>query len=358
MDNLAGDDRVNKEWVTLNAIRGMVRIATKSDMSKGTYDNSLDLGGELYPELLGPEHSVLRRMRESDTAKEYRQRAELKSLSMSDKINPVDLLNLDIKELESLIGYAKNDKGNKTQVDQLKKRLGLLEKARTELSLVSHSENKLIFRDAYNVDRDLPELRVGLGHKDYQLPDGNFLRLRVLHPDRPEHITGADIIYERHDYETDLVSVVIVQYKIWEDKKLYLSDSRMLKQLDKMRSFSCGKGLCEKGDIEGHYRFPCCAAFLRPTDKLQNADQKFISTGEHLPICRIDKCKGAGARGGETLEYEAIKNSSLSSALFEELFNRGKIGSKLLTHEELKQLYENSSVIDGSDTVVIYAQEF
>lgn len=123
MDNLAGDDRVNKEWVTLNAIRGMVRIATKSDMSKGTYDNSLDLGGELYPELLGPEHSVLRRMRESDTAKEYRQRAELKSLSMSDKINPVDLLNLDIKELESLIGYAKNDKGNKTQVDQLKKGL-------------------------------------------------------------------------------------------------------------------------------------------------------------------------------------------------------------------------------------------
>lgn len=358
MDAWAGDDRVNKEWVTLNAIRGVVRIATKSDMSKGTYANSLDLGGELYPELLGPEHSVLRRMREGETAKEYRQRAELKSLSLSDKISPVDLLDVDIAELQSLIGYSKHDKEKRTQVDQLKKRLGLLEKARVELSLVSHSENKLIFRDAYNVDRDLPEMGFGLGRKDYQLPDGNFLRLRVLHPDRPEHITGADIIYERHDPQTDLVSVVIVQYKIWDDKKLYISDKRMLSQLDKMRSFSCGKGLCENSDIDGHYRFPCCAAFLRPTDKLQNADQKFISTGEHLPICRIDKCKGAGARGGETLEYEAIKSSSLSSVLFEELFNRGKIGSKLLTHEELRKLYESASVIDGSETVVIYAQEY
>ena len=53
-----------------------------------------------------------------------------------------------------------------------------------------------------------------------------------------------------------------------------------------------------------------------------------------------------------------IKEVSLSAELFEDLFNRGKIGSRELSIEELKRLYENASVVDQSDTVVIYAQEF
>ena len=58
------ENRINQEWVALNAIRGIVKIASKGSMTKSTYDNSLDLGGVLYPELLGPETSVLKR--ESD----------------------------------------------------------------------------------------------------------------------------------------------------------------------------------------------------------------------------------------------------------------------------------------------------
>jgi hypothetical protein len=351
-------ERVNQEWITLNAIRGMIKIATKGDMSKGTYDNSLDFGAELYPELLGPENSLLRRVRESDTAREYRQRAELRSISSEIFVDPVKLLEDDISEFSTLINLAKLDKKDQKQTDQLKKRLGLLEKAKEELSPIAHSENKIIFRDAYNVDRKLPEFANGFGKKDYQLPDGNFLRLRVLHPDRPEHITGADIIYERHDKVSDRVSVVVVQYKIWEKKTLYIADERLNKQIVKMKEFTCGQGLCKEVAGDKLYRFPHCSAFLRPTDKLQTADQKFISTGEHLPICRIEECKSTGVGGGEKLEYEKIKATSISSELFEELFNRGKIGSRSLTHDELKKLYEDSSVIDSSETVIIYAQEF
>lgn len=351
-------ERINQEWVALNAIRGMIKIATKGDISKGTYDNSLDFGAELYPELLGAENSLLRRVRESDTAREYRQRAELRSVSSKVYVDPVKLLEDDISEFSSLISLAKLDKKDQKQTDQLKKRLGLLEKAREELLPVAHSENKIIFRDAYNVDRKLPEYSNGFGKKDYQLPDGNYLRLRVLHPDRPEHITGADIIYERHDKASDHVSVVIVQYKIWEEKALYISDARLNKQLVKMEKFTCGQGLCNQVKGDRSYRFPHCSAFLRPTDKLQTADQKFISTGEHLPICRIEECKSIGVGGGEKLEYEKIKTTSISSELFEQLFNRGKIGSRSLTHDELKKLYQDSSVIDSSETVIIYAQEF
>ena len=109
---------------------------------------------------------------------------------------------------------------------------------------------------------------------------------------------------------------------------------------------------------QNKYRFPCCSAFLRPTDKLQNAEQKFISTGEHLPICKIEECKSFGSRGGELIEYENIKDVSLSSELFEYLFNRGKIGSRELYPEELEEIYKDTSIISTDDTVVIYAQEF
>lgn len=351
--------RINQEWVTVNAVRGMVKIASKGSMSKSTYDNSLDLGGELYPELLGPENSLIKRERESDTTKEYRQKAVLKSIKTGTEVTALALLLEDIEEYRSYLDIAKENTGDRKRTDQLKRRLGQLDKAKKELEPKSHTENQLIFRDAYNVNRDLPELSNGQAHKDFKLPDGKNLRIRVLHPDRPEHITGADIIYERHNERTGGISIVAVQYKIWENRKLYLSDSRMLGQLDKMRSFLCNKGICQ-GDKEEEtgYRFPCCSGFLRPTDKLQTVDQKLISTGEHLPLCKIETCTTEGKRGGTLLEYENIKATSLSGELFEELFNRGKIGSRELSQDELEELYYDASVIDSSDTVVIYAQEF
>jgi len=358
MDFHENEERINQEWVTLNAIRGMIKIATKGDIAKGTYDNSLELGGELYPELLGPENSLLRRQRESETAREYRQRAELESIEADEPITALMLLEVEIEKLTHLLEVAKRDNQQKERTDQLKKRLGILKKAKEELSPVAHSENKLIFRDAYNVERNMPVLGNGIGKKDFHLPDGNYLRLRVLHPDRPEHITGADIIYERHDPKTDLVSVVLVQYKIWDKKALYLSDDRMKSQIKKMESFGCARGLCKEANNVKPYRFPYCSSFLRPTDKLQSPDQKLISSGEHLPICMIDACKSVGVRDGEKLEYENIRSVSLPGDLFEEMFNRGKIGSRLLTHEELAQIYCDSSIIDSDETVVIYAQEF
>ncbi|EJG5880614.1 hypothetical protein NAE44_003371, partial [Salmonella enterica] len=106
------------------------------------------------------------------------------------------------------------------------------------------------------------------------------------------------------------------------------------------------------------YRFPCCSAFIRPTDKLQSADQKLMSTGEHLPICKIDECTSTGKRGARLLEYDNIKDISLSNESFEFLFNTGKIGSRNLTYDELTQLYSNFLQESSLSRVMIYAQEF
>lgn len=346
--------RINNEWVSLNAIREILKIATKGDFTKSTYDVALELGGELYPELLGKEKSILRRNRQSAATKEYIQKAKLKSIKEKKKISASELLEIDINEIESLIEFEKEKRRN----DQLVHRLKKLRMAQNELKKEKHTEHQLITRDAYNIDRDIPVMFKGKATIDYELPNKNNLRIRILHPDNPEHITGADLIYENHDKSNEEVSLVFIQYKIWENKKLYLSDKRMMKQIGRLKSNTCNKGLCTCNDTNQNYRFPYCTSFLRPTDALQSANQKLISSGEHLPICKIDLVKETGINGGELLSYKSIKGSSISGYLFEELFNREKIGSKKLSYKELKNFYKGMEIIKSKESVLLYAREF
>lgn len=350
-------DRLNAEWIALNAFRGLSKISTQGDMMKSTYDNALDFGGEAYPELLGKDVSLLKRERESDTTKEYRQKAKYSSIRDGIDIEAIDLVKADIDEYEELLSVAENQKEN-TRIDQLKRKLKQLWKSKEELEPEEHSEHQMIFRDVYNADRVIPSLTQGKGYRDFELPNSNVMRLRVLHPDKIEHITGADLIYERHNPHKETVSIVAVQYKIWKNKKLYLSDERMLEQINKMKSFFCDRCVCKNKEDINEYRFPYCSAFIRPTDKLQKPDQKFLSSGEHLPICKINECKSYGERNAELLEYQNIKGTSLSSEMFEFLFNKGKIGSRELSYDELLELYSDFLEEASKDRVVIYAQEF
>jgi len=352
------EERIDAEWIALSAFRGVTKIASQGDMGKSTYENALEFGGALYPELLGDEVSILKREHESDIVKEYRQKARLKSIRDNIQITPLSLLISDIDELEGLLSIAKSESGDKQRVDQLKNKLGSLLKGKKELEPTKHTEHQLIFRDAYNVDRPVKALETGQGYRDFELPNENILRIRVLHPDHPEHVTGADVIYERHSRDKESVSIVAVQYKIWEDGKLYISDPRMTEQINKLRSFLCDRYICKSKGNSNDYRFPCCSAFLRPTDKLQRPDQKFISRGEHVPICKIEECISEGSRGGKVLEYKNMRDISLSNETFEFLFNKGKIGSDYMSYEELEKLYSGALMQASRDSVVIYAQEF
>ena len=168
--------RVDAEWVALSAFRGLLKIASKGDPAKSTYDNALDLGGEVYPELLGPEKSVLRRERESDTTREYRQKAQLLSIKNNEQIAPLNLIREDVEEMKELLAIAERTEHDRTRVDQLKKKLRQLVYSEREMNPVPHFENQLIFRDAYNVERNLPSIEKGHGYRDFRLPDDNVLR--------------------------------------------------------------------------------------------------------------------------------------------------------------------------------------
>jgi hypothetical protein len=357
MNKLQPDLRVDAEWIALSAFRELLKISTKGNMSKSTYAEAFEFGAVLYPALLGFESSILRQANESNTARLYRQRARLKSEAEGTSIHPLGLLNSDILEFEQLLDLAKKSK-EKGRVDQLKSRLKTLSRARDEIAPPAHTETQLIARDVSAFPAGLPSIGNGKGYKAFELPDGNALRVHVFHPDKPEHVSGADVLYERHDPTTDSATLVFVQYKIWEKQTLSLNEPRMQAQLAKLKSVVCDGGLCSIDSANTPYRFPHCAAFLRPTDRLQNPDQKLISSGEHLPICHIEECAKTNRFNTPVLAFEGIRRTSLSGTAFEYMFTYNKVGSRPVSYEELKQLYQRLSIIAEPDNLLVHAQEF
>jgi hypothetical protein len=239
--------RLDPEWLTLNAVRDLIRLAVRGDFTKATYSKAMDLGAAICPEILGEDVSILHQERESELTKEYRQRAACRSMKENKKITALSLVNSDIDEYESLLEVAKTS-NDKTETDKLKKKLAKFYAAEQEINPEKSSENQLIFRDAYKVDRKIPLLTEGNNNRTFELFDDNLLTIRVLHPEIPEHITGADLVYERYDSGTRTVSIAFVQYKLWEKRKMYMSDPRMLDQLSKMKEFLCGNEVCKCGD--------------------------------------------------------------------------------------------------------------
>lgn len=357
MSESSPEQRIDAEWVAISAFRDLLKLATKGDSSKSTYAEALDFGAELYPALLGAESSLLRRASESDTTREYRQRAHLKSQATGTTIQPLELIAPDIAELEQLLAVAKETK-EKGRVDQLKNRLKTLKSARDQLDPQAHTETQLIGRDAGAFPGGLPSIGSGRGYRAFELPDGNALRVHLLHPDKAEHISGADVLYERHEPTKEVATLVFVQYKIWEKQTLSLKDSRLQAQLAKLRSLVCDGRFCSHDEELPPYRFPHCAAFLRPTDKLQRPDQKLISSGEHLPICRINQCEKINRFGTPVIDYQGIRSTSVSGTAFEYIFSYGKVGSKPVAYHELEDLYSKLRIAADPNQLVVHAQEF
>jgi hypothetical protein len=345
------NSRLDAEWTALNAVRELLTLAFKGRGSSATYEQAIAVAEQIIPNLFG-EDSLIKQAHESDLAREYRQLAQVASIEQGTKVDPLSLLRPEIAKYDNALKVGKN----RERTDQIKRKLNAFRKAEDELDPKIHNETELIFRDAYGVARKLPEIGTGRGHKDYELPDKNVLRIRVFHPDGIEKICGADMLYERHSAD-DTASVVAVQYKIWDERLLRMSDERLCGQIDRMTSFFCDHHLCVPSEHDNTFRFPFCSAFLRPTDKLQTANQRLASTGEHIPVCRISELTGRGKRGGEVLTYDEICHLSLSHGVFEELFSTGKLGSRTLNYSQLQELYQRLT-LQGADRVFIHAQDF
>lgn len=348
-------ERLDAEWATLNAIREMLGIGLKGRI-RPTYAEALDFGKELAPEMFDTDASLLGRDREPPLALEYRQRAEALSRRRGQPVTPLEALEEELESLHQLVDTG----GDKSQIV---KRIAQLEDIKPHFLPTPHTENRLILRDMYAAERNLPSPPVvGNRHKDFQLANGRAMRVRLLHPDAPEHATGADLIYEHHWGKKLTVRIAVVQYKIWNGQTLYLSQATSLaSQMDKMKAAFCDTGLCELSKHSARtdaYRLPYCSPFVRPTDKLQYPESRLISSGLHLPVCVAMRTAEDTGRGGKKIERKTIRSESVTHKVFEEMLNANLLGSRWLSYDELEELYSKHGIIEPYERVVLQAQEF
>lgn len=358
LEKYSDDIRKDLAFQIVVAIRDTLSIAKKTD-PQPTYENAIRILHDINPELYDDVVKLLPQKNLSDTAKFYQGKAEIQSHIERNEVSPTQIIQVDIDELKNMLFQSKDlDSDKKSSINQ---RLIQLEAAKSSLKPRQINENRILQRDFSKVNRS------DFGHKfihsddfkiDYQLRNNSFLRIRLLHPDKPEHVTGADLIYEQHDEENGKIRVMFLQYKIWEDGILYFSQAGNLEaQLRKMKTFLCDKGFCNKPGMlknELDYRFPYCSGFLRPTDKLQQSNEKLISSGIHIPVCSALKFR---EEGEVKIDKKNIRHQTMTHKIFEHLFNKSLLGSRWLMETEVENLYKENNIIDSDDTIKIYARE-
>jgi hypothetical protein len=351
------EDRKPIAFQLVVAMRDALNLAKKKG-SKPTYENTIRLFHDFSPELYHDIVSALPQRNMSEDAKVYIARAQVESKENETPVEAIDLLKADIDTYRAVLLQA--NRNDIEQTKTLRNKVSSLESLKKSLRPRTLTENRILIRDTSRANREdfgAQFFRSNDFFIDYVLTDHKFLRIRLLHPDIQEHMTGADLIYEQHDENTGLIRIVLLQYKIWENGVLYFSQAKnLVKQLQKLKKCTCDLGHCSPpspANMAVDFRFPYCAAFLRPTDKLQDQNEKLVSSGIHIPICLIDKATLADGK----LERKSLRYETLNHELFEELFNRGFIGSRWMSETEMEAYYKANKILESDDSVIFYARE-
>lgn len=339
---------------TLVSIRDVVSIAQKKQQPP-TYEQAFRLLYDLDEELYNEFDKILSEKNDNDIVKLYKEEALLQSNS-GNKIEPAELIE---KEIDRLKGLKKQTNSTKEQTKYINRRISQLYGALENLKPRHLTENAILVRDFAQLDRSkLFGEKIFEDYKfvDYALPSDRFLRLRLLHPDKEEHITGADLIYEQYNVVNEQVRFLFLQYKTWQDGVIYFSQHQSLKpQLVKLQNILCNKSYCKEELLSTpKFRFPCCSGFLRPTDKLQRQNSKMVSSGIHIPVCKALEI----AKTNSKIEKRSLAKEYPNHYIFERLFNLGLVGSKWFDLEDVESFYKEQQILQESDTLKIYAREF
>lgn len=359
-DNLPPQDkRLQIEWLVINALRELMSLADPK-VSTPTYTEVIDFAKDRFPQLFSKKSILGNLDREGELMRAYRQEAWAESQVSGRVVEPDALVELRIKKLEELVKKAKTNK-QIGEVDQLRRELKKLKILREEFF---KKKKRIIEDDAIRHDQYLERGRIitdNMGKSvRVRTNTGSDLELRILHNGKPEESIGADVIYEQYHPTEKKLRFVHIQYKIWDKGSLYFSQHKNLEpQLKKLHKVVCRGSFCcsEEGNNLGTgYRLPYCAAFLRPTDKLQNPKSSLASSGWHIPVCKIDKIAKRGPKN-KVLHLADVRPTALSHLVFEEIFHNNMLGSRWLDIDEVEELYREHNILDSSEKIIIYAQQ-
>lgn len=349
------------EWLLLNAIRQTFGIGRKSPI---TYAEAARLAVQLAPNLIERNSELLNTF-DAGLVQLYKALAAVQSKSQNKVVKPVHLLDKEIRSLKRDASHAQPE-----QMQIINAQIEKLERAKIASEESNWTEDEAIHHDSDIPDpnRNLPVSRIGQGYKEYWVTNDRRLRVKVLHPNRPEWLSGVDLIYENYyDKKTDKnritsqVRVAALQYKMWDGKNLYTSEApSLLSQLEKMENTFCNSGFCKTSRSQNYstYRLPYCSAFLRPTDKTQLKNTFKVTHAWHVPVCVVIKKFEQTSGENKVLRSNLISNSSTTQEIFQEMFNRGMLGSDWMSVSKLKKLYGQIGIFDNLDRIIIHAQEY
>ena len=356
---LSEDEKRNIAFQSIVSLRDTIGIALDRQQPP-TYEQAFSVLHEHSPELYDEFTKLIKHKNDSDTVKFYKEKAELQTINTGLQVEPIQLVNQEINELSELLAsYQERSDEEKERKKYINQKLALLYAAKENLEPRKLTENRILNRDYSKVDRTNL-----FGEKefendfyiDYKLNTERSLRLRLLHPDKPEHLIGADLVYEQYDIPNERVRFVFLQYKTWDNGVLYFNSGNLIRQIQKLKDALCDQDICKKGtqSEDNNFRFPCCSGFLRPTDRMQHADSKMISTGYHIPICTALSI----ANKQNKIEKNVIKDNSVNHKIFEELFRLGLIGSRWININSADELYKKYEIIKPIETIRYFAREF
>lgn len=361
-------DQLNVEWCIVVSLREINLLTTQT---LPTYRDMLAIAVQIAPEIFNQENSLLMRYYKTTELEIWEERAASQSKIQGKIVTAFDVLQEEINRTRTQIEVGNNPR-------RLQQYLARLEEWKRQLPAEKYSENQAIIRDAWRVDyysEQNPQIKLpvsdeGVDYREFEVSKGQFLRVKVAHPERLESITGADIIYEQYDRQRENVRVVALQYKIWDGKQLYVKPDdvpRIIRQLSRLEQVFCSQ-VCKRDSTESHhFQMPPCAAYLRPTDRLQRPDVKMQTSGYHIPVCQLESLweyttkpgKNTGKESGRKLTTDGIDGHAIKLPTFEELFNARMLGSGWVPVKQLERLYEDNSILhEQADTITTHAQVY
>jgi len=350
------DKRKDISFQIVSAFRELVNIAKKDNIST-TYEQAFDLLYDVDPKLYALVIEDLPLQNQNEIAKLAIAKAQVLEVENPEKLALAGIQSeIDLNEI-LLQKKSSDTKAN----DRIKKRQYALIAAKKSFEERKLTEHRILERDFSKVDRTdfgAQFIEQDVYKVDYKLENHSYLRIRLLHPERMEAVTGADLIYEQQDLDSRKIRVMFLQYKVWDESgKMYFKQGSLETQLRKMSTILCEKGFCDPPEhLTGHkdYRFPYCSCFLRQTDTRQNTTSRLMSTGIHVPVCTALEVSKAG---GLSLNKRELRTQALTHSIFEPLFNKSFIGSRWLDESELKDFYVQNGILSQHDTIMIYARE-
>jgi hypothetical protein len=330
------------------------------DSDRVSYAESAAICQTLIPELYTDDKTFSKSpMSEDILLALYEQRAKAQSQIRNENVTALMLSDEDIITKDKEIAANREGKALKTE---RKKLFHIRQRLKNE----SYNERQVLERDVYQVRRDLPISGMGKGYMEFRLPHQRSLRIRLFHPDKPEHVTGVDVVYEHLWDEEELARIVAMQYKMLEKDILSMPFQKELerfqRQLNKMKNTFCDAAplsYCHASDDYKTERWYCphyCSVFLRPTDRPQKADLRYASSGYHIPVCRFRDLWDAST--SKRLPVQSFQRQSIKSECFEELFNLNELGSRWLNYSELEEFYKKNKVLEPDDRIVAHVQVY